>query len=55
MAPRSIKKKLKDKAFAAAVSREDIAVGTEELGIDLDTHIANVIAGMTREADRLGF
>ena len=55
MKPKSVKKKLKDKAFAAAVSREDIQQGTEELGIDLDTHIANVIAGMQAQAERLGF
>ena len=55
MKPKSVKKKLKDKAFAAAVSREDIRVGAEELGVDLDTHIANVIAGMQSEAERLGF
>ena len=55
MKPKSVKKKLKDKAFAAAVSREDIRQGAEELGIDLDAHIANVIAGMQARADRLGF
>ncbi len=55
MKPKSVKKKLKDKAFAAAVSREDIRKGAEDLGIDLDAHIANVIAGMHAEAERLGF
>ena len=55
MTPRSVKKKLKDKAFAAAVSRDDIRQGAAELGIDLDTHIANVIAGMQARAERLGF
>ncbi len=55
MKPKSVKKKLKDKAFAAAVSREDIRKGAEELGVDLDAHIANVIAGMHAEAERLGF
>ncbi len=54
MKVKSVKKKLKDKRFAAAVSREDIAQGVEELGIDLDEHIANVIAGMQARADRLG-
>lgn len=54
MKVRSVKKKLKDKAFAAAVSREDIQQGAEELGVDFDTHIANVIAGMQARADRLG-
>ncbi len=55
MKPKSVKKKLKDKRFAAAVSREDIHEGAEDLGIDLDTHIANVIAGMQEKAERLGF
>lgn len=55
MKPKSVKKKLKDKTFAAAVSREDIRQGAEELDIDLDTHIANVIRGMQARADRLGF
>jgi putative nucleotidyltransferase with HDIG domain len=53
--PRSVKKKLKDKAFAAAVSREDIRQGAEELGVELDTHIALVIEGMQQESKRLGF
>jgi len=52
---KSVRKKLKDKAFAAAVSREDIALGAEELGLELGDHIANVVAGMQREAERLGF
>lgn len=42
----SVKKKLKDKAFARAVSREDIARGAAELGLDVDTHIANVLADL---------
>ena len=54
MKPKSVKKKLKDKRFAAAVSREDIRIGAEELGIELDEHIANVIAGMQKHAERLG-
>lgn len=52
--PSSVKKKLKDKTFAAAVSRDDILEGVEALGIDLDTHIAHVVAGMQAEAGRLG-
>ena len=55
MKPKSVKKKLKDKAFAAAVSRDDIREGAEDLGIDMDTHIANVITGMQWHAERLGF
>jgi len=54
LTPRSVKKKLKDKRFAAAVSREDIRTGVEELGIDMDEHITNVIAGMAADAERLG-
>ncbi|MBL7976980.1 MAG: HDIG domain-containing protein [Bacteroidetes Order II. Incertae sedis bacterium] len=55
MEVKSVKKKLKDKAFAAAVSREDIRLGALELGIELEQHIANVITGMQAEAGRLGF
>ena len=55
LTPRSVKKKLKDKAFAAAVNRDDIRHGAEDLGLGLDTHIANVIAGMQADAERLGF
>jgi putative nucleotidyltransferase with HDIG domain len=50
----SVKKKLKDKRFAAAVSRDDIRLGAEELGVDLTEHIETVIAGLQRDADRLG-
>lgn len=55
MMANSVTKKLKDKAFAAAVSREDIRNGAENLGFDLNQHIANVIAGMQANATRLGF
>ena len=55
MKPKSVKKKLKDKAFAAAVSRDDVYNGAEELGVDLDEHIARVITGMQKQAERLGF
>lgn len=53
MTVRSVKKKLKDKRFAAAVSRDDIRQGADELGIDLEELIQIVIDGMTREASRL--
>lgn len=53
MTPKSVKKKLKDKRFAAAVSRDDIRQGADELGIELDALIQIVIDGMTREASRL--
>lgn len=50
----SVKKKLKQKSFAAAVSREDIARGAEDLGVPLDKHIQFVIDAMTGSADALG-
>ena len=50
----SVKKKLKDKAFARNVSREDIQQGTQELGIPLDEHIQFVINAMKGDATRLG-
>lgn len=54
MTPKSVKKKLKTVAFAAAVSREDVRHGAEELGVELDEHIAFVIAALAQEADALG-
>lgn len=53
MKVKSVKKKLKDRAFAAAVSREDIEQGAQELGVALDRHIEHVIEGMRARADRL--
>lgn len=50
----SVKKKLKDKAFAKNVSREDIQRGAEELGVPLDEHIQFVIEAMRASAERLG-
>ena len=50
----SVIKKMKDKAFARAVSRDDLRQGAEELGLPLDVHIANVIQCMRVEADALG-
>jgi putative nucleotidyltransferase with HDIG domain len=50
----SVMKRMKDKAFARAVSRDDLRRGAEELGLPLDQHIANVIAFMRVEADALG-
>ena len=52
--PRSVLKKMKDKAFARAVSREDIVQGAEELGIPLEEHVANVITALQRVAPELG-
>ncbi len=51
----SVKKKLKDKAFARNVNREDIQKGVEELGIPLDEHIKFVIEAMKGASARLGF
>src|SRR5438270_4413742 len=50
----SVKKKMKDKAFARAVNREDIARGAAELGMPVEDVIARVIAALQRDADRLG-
>jgi putative nucleotidyltransferase with HDIG domain len=51
---KSVRKKMKDKAYARGVSREDVISGAAELGVDLDEHIAFVIAAMQRSADVLG-
>lgn len=50
----SVRKKMKTKGFAAGVNREDLVRGAEELGVDLDEHIANVIEAMSSIADQLG-
>jgi len=50
----SVRKRMKDKAFARAVSRADIIRGAEELGVPLDEHIAFCIAAMRERADSLG-
>src|SRR6202040_4381329 len=52
--PDSVKRKLKDKAFARGVNREDVRKGAEELGIPIDEHIAFCIAAMREAADALG-
>jgi predicted hydrolase (HD superfamily) len=51
---KSVRKKMKDKAFARGVSREDVITGAEELGVDLDTHIAFVIGAMQSVAADIG-
>lgn len=51
---RAVKKKMKDKAFARAVNRDDIVRGAEELGMPLDDVIAQVIAALKNDAKRLG-
>src|SRR5262245_8459698 len=50
----SVVKRMKDKAFARAVNRDDLRRGAEEIGLPLDQHIANVIAFMREHADALG-
>ena len=52
--PSSVKKKLKDKAFAAAVSREDIRKGVAELGVDETEHVRTCIEAIRGERGRLG-
>jgi len=51
---RAVKKKMKDKAFARAVNREDITRGAEQLGMPLDNVIAEVIMALKADAERLG-
>jgi predicted hydrolase (HD superfamily) len=52
--PASVRKKLKDKAFARGVNRQDVIQGAEELGVDLDAHIAFCLAAMQRRSAELG-
>ncbi len=54
MTPRSVKKKLKQPSFAAAVDRDQVRRGAEELGVDFDEHVARVIAAMEERAGELG-
>jgi len=51
---RSVRKKMKDKAFARGVNRDDVVNGAAELGVDLDWHIQFVIDAMKARADALG-
>jgi predicted hydrolase (HD superfamily) len=50
----SVRKKMKDKAFARGVNREDVIQGAAELGVDLDTHIGFCLEAMKRRASELG-
>ena len=50
----SVVKRMKDKAFARAVNRDDLRRGAEELGLPLDQHISNVISFMRERAETLG-
>jgi putative nucleotidyltransferase with HDIG domain len=54
LTPKSVKKKLRQPSFAAAVNREDVRAGAEELGVDFDEHVAFVIAALNERADELG-
>lgn len=51
---KSVRKKMKDKAFARGVSREDVVLGASELGVELDEHIQFVIEAMRGSAEALG-
>jgi putative nucleotidyltransferase with HDIG domain len=51
---KGVRKKMKDKAFARGVNREDVTQGAAELGVDLDEHITFVIEAMRGEAEALG-
>ena len=52
--PKSVKKKLKQPSFAAGVHRDEVYAGAELLGLDLDEHIANVVAALQPIAPELG-
>ena len=52
--PRSVRRKMKDKAFAKDVNREDIQKGADELGVDLDEHITFIVESMKPVSTRIG-
>jgi len=54
LTPKSVKKKMKQPSFAAAVNRDEIRSGTEDLGVDFDEHVIRVIAAMEERAGELG-
>ena len=54
MTPKSVKKKLKQPSFAAAVNRDEVREGAEELGVDFDEHLRTVIAAMEERREELG-
>jgi putative nucleotidyltransferase with HDIG domain len=54
MTPKSVKKKLKQPSFAAAVNRDEVRQGAEGLGEDFDEHLRTVIGAMEERADELG-
>jgi predicted hydrolase (HD superfamily) len=53
MAPKSVKKKLKQPSFAAAVGREELRRGAEELGVDFDEHVQVVVGALEAQEDEL--
>ena len=53
LTPKSVKKKMKTPAFAAAVNRDELRDGAEKLGVDFDEHLAFVIAALEEHADEL--
>jgi putative nucleotidyltransferase with HDIG domain len=53
LTPKSVKKKMKAPSFAAAVDREELRTGAEDLGVDFDEHVAFVIAALEERADEL--
>ena len=54
MSPKSVKKKLKQPSFAAAVNRDEVREGAEELGVDFDEHLRTVIGAMEERKKELG-
>ena len=54
LTPKSVKKKLKAPSFAAAVNRDDVRNGADELGVDFDEHVAFVISALEARAGELG-
>src|SRR3712207_5047437 len=53
LTPKSVKKKLKQPSFAAAVNREEVRHGAEQLGVDFDEHVAFVVSALEAQADEL--
>jgi putative nucleotidyltransferase with HDIG domain len=53
MTPKSVKKKLRQPSFAAAVNREEVARGAEELGVDFDEHLQTVLSALTERREQL--
>ncbi len=53
LTPKSVKKKLRQPSFAAAVNRDEVRGGAEQVGVDFDAHVAFVIAALEERADEL--